>query len=143
MKRESIQLAPNLEEWGHLKRLVTTFCEENEIADQLNISLQLVCEEWFTNIVVHGYQGKGEASSTPPLIEVFLWINGAGEVTIQFIDTAPAFNPLERQDPDVTLPAEDRSIGGLGIFLIRTTMDSCEYSRIDERNRFTMRKKVK
>jgi anti-sigma regulatory factor (Ser/Thr protein kinase) len=52
------------------------------------------------------------------------------------------FNPLEKDDPDVTLSAEDRNIGGLGIYLCKKMMDSIDYRYEDGNNILTMTKKV-
>ena len=105
------------------------------------MDLQLVCEEWFINIVVHGYQEGGIALEDAEPITVQLWLNELDEVHVQFVDAAPAFDPLAHEPPDVSLPAEERPIGGLGIYFIKVKMDSCSYIWADGRNRFTMRKK--
>ena len=64
------------------------------------------------------------------------------EFSITFIDSGIPYNPLEKEDPDVTLSAEEREIGGLGIFLVRKTMDAMEYARQDGHNVLTIRKKI-
>ena len=58
------------------------------------------------------------------------------------LDHGIAFDPTLRKDPDITLSAEDRPIGGLGIFLIKKIMDEVSYQRVDERNVFIMKKKI-
>lgn len=55
-------------------------------------------------------------------------------VSMTFVDSGKAFNPLENDDPDVTLIAEKRKIGGLGIFLVKKLMDVVEYKRENEKN---------
>ena len=60
---------------------------------------------------------------------------------VTLIDHGIAFDPTLRKDPDITLSAEDRPIGGLGIFLIKKIMDEVSYQRVDERNVFIMKKK--
>ena len=61
---------------------------------------------------------------------------------ITFTDSGVPFNPLEKEEPDTGLTAEEREIGGLGIFLVRKTMDSMEYRREDGHNILTIRKKI-
>jgi len=61
---------------------------------------------------------------------------------ITFTDSGVPFNPLEKEEPDTGLTAEEREIGGLGIFLVRKTMDGMEYRREDGRNILTIRKKI-
>lgn len=61
---------------------------------------------------------------------------------ISFIDSGVPFNPLEKEEPDTALSAEEREIGGLGIFLVRKTMDGMEYERKNGQNILTIRKKI-
>ena len=63
-------------------------------------------------------------------------------VSITFIDSGHPYNPLEKPDPDVTLPAEKRQIGGLGILLVRELMDSINYERMDGKNVLSLVKNI-
>ena len=63
------------------------------------------------------------------------------ELTMVLIDSGIPYDPLAKKDPDVTLSAEKRKIGGLGIYLVKKTMDSMTYERRDGRNIVTMKKK--
>ena len=58
------------------------------------------------------------------------------------IDSGVKFDPLQKPDPDITLSAEDRDIGGLGIFITKKTMDSISYAYKDGKNILTMIKKI-
>ena len=64
-------------------------------------------------------------------------------LTIELRDAGVPFNPLEVPDPDITLPANEREIGGLGIYLCKKMMDSIDYHYVDGNNVLTMMKKVK
>lgn len=64
------------------------------------------------------------------------------QVKLSFIDNGAFYNPLEKEDPDVTLSAEEREIGGLGIFIVKKTMDNVEYCRKNDHNVFTITKKL-
>ncbi len=86
-------------------------------------------------------------------IASYAYPNGEGNVTVQvdvkdkvvkitFRDDGIAFNPLKLEDPDVSLDAAERSIGGLGIFLVKKTMDSVTYERCDEQNVLRLEKKI-
>ena len=59
-----------------------------------------------------------------------------------FIDKGVPYDPLKRKEPDVTLPAEEREIGGLGIFLTKKTMDYVSYEYRDGQNILTLKKKI-
>jgi anti-sigma regulatory factor (Ser/Thr protein kinase) len=63
-------------------------------------------------------------------------------LTIELRDAGVPFNPLEREDPDITLAAEEREVGGLGIFLCKQLMDSISYRYEDGNNILTMTKKI-
>ena len=68
--------------------------------------------------------------------------NDGLELMIVLRDAGTPFNPLEREDPDVTAAAEDRDIGGLGIFLCKQMMDNIEYRYEDGCNILTMKKRL-
>ena len=94
-------------------------------------------EEVFVNVAKYAY-GDGEGSVT-------FNINFEEEtrnVSIQMIDKGVAFDPLKKPDPDVTLSAEEREIGGLGIFITKKTMDKVTYAYENGKNILTMIKKI-
>lgn len=94
-----------------------------------------VCvEEIFVNIAHYAYpQGSGWA-------EIYCQA-GPGRVEIRLEDEGVAFDPLSRTDPDVTLDAQARQIGGLGIFMVKRSMDQVSYCRQAGRNKLTMVKR--
>ena len=97
--------------------------------------LDVAVEEVFVNIANYAYTpDKGDA-----IIEAE--ISDGALLTLRFIASGKAFDPLAAEDPDVTLSAEERGIGGLGIFLTKKFMDSVEYERKDGKNILTMTKK--
>ena len=87
------------------------------------------------NIVSYAYKdGNG-------FVEVGTRIED-GVLEISFKDAGVRFNPLEKEDPDITLAIEDRPIGGLGIFLCKQMMDDIRYTYENGENRLTMYKKI-
>ena len=60
---------------------------------------------------------------------------------LQFIDSGKPFDPLAKEDPDITLSVEERKIGGLGIFMVKKTMDDVAYEFKDGKNMLTVVKK--
>ena len=103
-----------------------------KILNQINIAV----EEMFVNIAHYAY-GENEGTASLNINE------SDGVVEITLIDSGTPYNPLEKPDPDVTLSAEEREIGGLGIYMVKKMMDSVSYEFRDGCNIFTMRKKVK
>ncbi len=103
----------------------------------VQMQVELAVEEIFVNIANYAYH--------PELGEAEVDVDAGGDpptVTIRFLDHGKPFNPLEREDVDVTAAAESRSIGGLGIMLVKKSMDDVEYSYEDGKNILTIRKKL-
>ena len=65
-----------------------------------------------------------------------------GEMRVDVEDDGQPFNPLEAPEADTTNPLEERTIGGLGVHLVRKLMDGLEYKRQGERNLLTIKKKT-
>ena len=97
--------------------------------------IDLVVEEIFINIVKYAYSDEvGDVD-----IEVKATDN---KVVISFEDTGVAFNPLEIEEADVTLPIEEREIGGLGIYMVRKIMDNVEYMHKENKNVLVIEKNI-
>jgi anti-sigma regulatory factor (Ser/Thr protein kinase) len=94
----------------------------------------LAIEEFATNSIKYGYDDTEEH-----LIEVNLSLSN-GELVLTILDDGRAFNPLEAPEPKVSLPVEDRPVGGLGIYLVRKLSDRMQYAREGGKNRLTLRK---
>ena len=112
---------------------IDAFLEKMECPMKTMTQIDVAVEEIFVNIA--HYSGSDKARIT--LTE------SDGVVSITFADTGTPYNPLARPDPDTTLSAEERQIGGLGIYIVKKTMDSVNYEYRDGCNVFTIRKTVK
>lgn len=105
--------------------------------DVLKFKLRLSIEEAVENVVRYAYDGGiGWLETNIDFNQDTLLL------TIQLRDAGVPFNPLEKEDPDLTLSAEDRNIGGLGIYLCKKMMDNIEYRYEDGNNVLTMTKRV-
>ena len=101
------------------------------------MQIDVAIDELFGNIARYAYApGTGEATVR------FEFDEAARTAILTFIDAGMPFNPLEKEDPDATLPAGQREIGGLGIFLVKKMMDDMRYERRDGRNLLTVTKKI-
>ena len=111
--------------------------DASECPMKSKMQLDLAVEEIFVNIAHYAYApGNGKATVR---VEV------AGDpvaVTITFVDRGVPYDPLKKADPDVTLSAEERDIGGLGIFLTKKVMDDVSYEYKDGQNILTLKKKL-
>ncbi|MDO4479045.1 MAG: ATP-binding protein [Lachnospiraceae bacterium] len=118
---------------------VQAFFEESlEAVDcpmKLMIGISVVIEEIFVNIAHYAYpDSEGTAAVS------FSYENDSRTATFAFRDSGIPFNPLAHEDPDVTLSAEERDIGGLGIFITKKTMDTVNYVYENGENCLTMTK---
>ena len=105
--------------------------------DALCFKLRLSIEEAVENVVRYAYNGGiGWLEAGTSLDQDKLLL------TIELRDAGVPFNPLEKEDPDITLSAEEREVGGLGIFLCKKMMDSLSYRYEDGNNILTMTKKI-
>jgi serine/threonine-protein kinase RsbW len=95
------------------------------------LDTQLAVEEAITNVIVHGYRRTGEPISITCQIH-------HNRVEVRITDAAPRFDPFTVPEPELEESVEDRSIGGLGVYLIRRVMDEVSYHYRDGRNVLVM-----
>ncbi|MBQ6554597.1 MAG: ATP-binding protein [Firmicutes bacterium] len=119
--------------------IINDFLAENLIGCPMKLLMQtqLAVEEIFVNIAHYAYKDK--TGDVNVLCELDKEKN---LFTIIFEDTGIPFDPLKRDDPDVTATAEERDIGGLGIFLTKKLMDEVSYENKDGKNILTLIKKI-
>lgn len=105
--------------------------------EALRFKIRLSVEEAVENVVRYAYEdGIGWLEAGTELEQEGLLLS----ITIK--DAGVPFNPLEKEDPDITASAQDRQIGGLGIFLCKKLMDSINYEYTDGCNVLTMKKTI-
>ena len=113
------------------KRLDDMGCKMKE-----RLQIDVAVEEIFVNIAHYAY--KPDTGTATVIFE-----ENEDSVTITFIDSGKAYNPLKKNDPDITLSAEERQIGGLGIFLVKKSMDDMKYEYKEGKNILSITKKIK
>jgi serine/threonine-protein kinase RsbW len=99
--------------------------------------VSLALEELVTNCIKYGYDDAAEH-----IVVVVLTVD-SDALTMEVIDDGRAFNPLEAPKPDLSLAADDRPVGGLGIHLLRELSDDMLYQRRDGRNRLVLTKRMR
>ena len=134
--------------------------EQLEAADcpvKLQMQIAVAVEEVFVNIAQYAYNEVSRfaqpSEALPPLTACGSYNPESGgaeirvtvgdEAVIEFEDKGKPYNPLEKDDPDVTTDAEEREIGGLGIFMVKNLMDTVEYRREDGKNILMIKKALK
>ena len=101
-----------------------------KVQNQIGIAV----DEIFSNIARYAYSPEdGEAT---------VRITVGDDITIEFEDSGVAYDPLSNDDPDISLSAEEREIGGLGIFMVKKLMDSVEFRREGNKNILTIKKRL-
>ena len=112
--------------------LIKLSCSED------NISLiDIAIDEIFGNIARYAYPSQNGIVTIK-----FDTINEAKTVEISFIDEGIEYNPLDKEDPDVTLSLDEREIGGLGIYIVKNSMDDVNYEYVDNKNILQIVKKI-
>ena len=117
---------------------VTVFLEEEldkaEASPKLMVTFAVALEELFVNVAHYAYpDSKGT---------VKIGIDTSGDsIVVQLTDSGIPFDPVAMPDPDITESAEERKIGGLGIYMVKKSMDSMTYEYKDNQNILTISKR--
>jgi serine/threonine-protein kinase RsbW len=136
-KETLIELRNNLSELERLSYALEKFGEEHHLPLKTTMDVNLALDEIFTNIVSYGFKDQGKH-----LIFIHLIIKEK-ELNITVEDDGIPFNPLEIPEPDLNLPLEERSIGGLGIHFVRNMIEELRYERKAGKNVLFLKKKFK
>ncbi len=132
----TLRLRNDFDELTAVAEATTNFLEENAAGPDVVFAANLAIEELVTNIIKYGYDDEAAHEITVHLAK------NAEILHIRICDDGHAFNPFDQPEPDTTLPADERDIGGLGIHFVRHMLDSCAYQREDGRNIVTVTKKL-
>jgi len=130
---KKISVAARTENFDAVLAFVEGELEESGYSMKLQRQIAIAVEEIFVNIAYYAY--INEAGS------VSIRMSVSDEVVIQFEDNGIPFNPLERDAPDITTNAEERQVGGLGIFMIKKLTDTAEYRREGGKNILVIKKR--
>ena len=134
---KELRIEASLDNLDDVLRFVDQELEGADCPMKFMMQIDLAVEEIFVNIASYAYApGKGDAV-------IRLEIAGNPRCAeICFMDSGVPYDPLAKADPDITLSADERQIGGLGIYMVKKSMDSMEYQRADGKNILTLKKKI-
>lgn len=133
---KSIILKNDISEIGRLYSFIEDVGESYSLSQEVIFNLNLVLEEAVVNIISYAYPKEEHE-------QIYLSAKIQDDsIVFVLTDTGKEFDPTASSDPDINLSAEDREIGGLGIFLIRQIMNEVKYERIDGKNILTLEKKL-
>jgi anti-sigma regulatory factor (Ser/Thr protein kinase) len=130
-----VTLANRLPEIGRLAGLVDAFGNAHGLSFELIVNLNLSLDEVLTNVIAYGDDDDAAHD-----VVVRIRLDG-DRVWAEVEDDGRAFNPLEIAPPDIPAGLDRKGVGGLGVYLVRSLMDTVEYRRERERNVFTMSKR--
>ena len=135
-QKRHLELHNDIKQISLLAEFIEKIAEEKQLDEILAMNLNLALEEAVTNVILYAYP-KG----TDGLVDIDAILK---ENSLEFIitDSGVPFDPTAAPEADVTLSADERPIGGLGIFMVRKLMDEVHYQRLDEKNVLKMTKNI-
>lgn len=132
MMTKRIQVVPTEESMPEVQAMVEELMEEAEVPMKVAMKMSIVIDEIYSNIIRYSHAKQAEVIC-----------RASGEaLELVFMDDGIPYNPLEETDPDITLSAEDRAIGGLGIFITKKLMDESSYKFADGKNQLSLVRKL-
>ena len=136
-RRDELEIEADQKNLEEVQAFIGERLEAADCPMKTQMQIEVAVEEVFINIASYAYApGKGNAVVRVELSE------DPAAVTITFMDHGMPYDPLAREDPDLTVPAEERQIGGLGVFMVKKTMDGVTYEYKDGKNTLTLRKNL-
>lgn len=131
-----IELENKVSELDRLNLAVTNFWNANDLKPDKLADILLSLEELVSNVIKYGY-----IDETLHIIKVNVNLDSS-KIILEVMDDGIEFNPFDHPEPNINKPLEQREVGGLGIHLIRNSMDSFEYSRLDGFNKVKLIKNI-
>ena len=132
---KSITVEAAIQNVETVTEFVNAVLEENDCPAKVQMRIDVAIDEIFGNIAYYAYGNS--CGNVTIQIEIEKDLPG---IVLTFIDQGMPYNPLENKEPDITLDIEEREIGGLGIFLVKKTMDALSYEYVDGQNVLTLKK---
>lgn len=133
---KEIVLPALLESWEQVRNFLDQNLDQMGCPEKIRMQILVASEEVYVNIARYAYQKEENGMVT---VEVGR-AEDTGQIIIIFTDNGIRYDPLKREDPDITLSAEDRQIGGLGIYMVKKMMDDVKYRYEDGKNILTISK---
>ncbi len=130
-----LRIPAKLEGMDEVLDFVSSLVDAHGCTPQARSQLRMAMEELYVNIAHYAYpDGEGWAEIRGSVED--------GVVTFTLIDGGTPFDPLAKPDPDILLSGEERRIGGLGIYMVKSMVDEVEYTYLDGCNRLTLKKQL-
>jgi sigma-B regulation protein RsbU (phosphoserine phosphatase) len=138
LERRTIKVNAHIASLNAVLSFVTELSETVNCPDPEKQQIELAVEELFVNIASYAYDGSEGDAEITVIVRQIKAANNKTEMTIIINDTGKQFNPLLHDDPDVSAPLDEREPGGLGLFLVKKTMNSVKYNYSEGHNQTTI-----
>ena len=126
---ENMKVEAKLDNLAQVTMFVDEQLEKIECPMKTQMQMDVALEEIFVNIASYAY---GEETGMAEII--FDYKPETNDIYLTFIDSGVQYDPLAKEDPDITLSAAERQIGGLGIYMVKKSMDDVTYDYKDGKN---------
>ena len=130
-----LETEANTDRLAEVSSFVEACLEEAGCGIKTRMQISVAVEEVFVNIASYAYASKSGKAKIK--LEIY---KAPSEAVITFCDSGTPYDPMAREDPDVSLSAEDRDIGGLGVYIVKKTMDEVRYEYINGQNVLKIKK---
>ena len=131
---KEITLPAVIENVNKITAFVDEYLESIDFPMKSQLQIDIAIDEIFSNIAYYSYSDGNIGDATVKIIKN----TNPDRVEISFIDNGIEYNPLEKEDPNINLSAEERGIGGLGIFIVKKSMDDIYYEYKNNQNILTI-----
>lgn len=135
LKMNELLIDAKVENLDKVLEFLNSYLEEAQCPAKIQIQMEIAVEEIFVNIAQYAYEPEKTGKAL-----INLENTDSSRIVVQFTDWGTPYNPLEKEDPDITLSAEDREIGGLGIYMVKKSMDHIWYKYEDGKNILSIEK---
>jgi anti-sigma regulatory factor (Ser/Thr protein kinase) len=136
-ERKEMKIEATNENLDKALEFVNAELEGIDCPQKTQMQIDVAIEEVFINIARYAYSPK------TGFVIIRIGTDPNNEICFEFEDKGVPYNPLENDDPDIGIPAEDRSIGGLGVFMVKKIMDIVEYRYEGSSNLLILKKTIR
>jgi len=133
----NIEIPNKINELQTVEKFVENVAEEINLPVNIKYQIDVILDELVTNIISYGYDDKDDH-----IIKLIITYKD-DLMTMELEDDGIHFNPLELPPPDITIPLEERPIGGLGIHIVKNLVRNIDYKRENNKNRLVMEIDIK
>ncbi len=135
MSEKDLRIEADVKRLSEVLGFIDGMLEEHEVSPKIQMQIDVAIEEIFVNIAHYAYPGgRGDVNIHAAISD--------NEVQFTLTDSGIPYDPLAKEDPDITLCADERQVGGLGIYMVKKQMDNMAYEYRDGHNILKISKRL-